>query len=76
MEHKPDSITLRKCEDEGIFLPEVLECRSSFQTRMANIALNYDISPNMGLGIFAQLPLDQKNAYRSTTVMLSFNASF
>lgn len=76
MEHKPDSINLRKCEDEGIFLPEVLECRSSFQARMANIALNYDISPNMGLGIFAQLPLDQKNAYRSTTVMLSFNASF
>lgn len=76
MEHKQDSITLRKCEDEGIFLPEVLECRSGFMAKMANIALNYDLSPNMGLGVFAQLPLDQRNAYRTTTIMLSFNASF
>ncbi len=76
MEHKQDDIRLRKCEDEGFFLPEVLECRSGFQARMANIALNYDISPNINLGIFAQLPLDQRNAYRSTTIMFSFNGSF
>ena len=76
MEHKPDSITLRKCEDLGFFLPEVLECRSSFKVKVANMALNYDISPNIALGIFVQLPLGQQNAYRSTTVMFSFNGNF
>ncbi len=76
MEHKQDDIRLRKCEDIGFFLPEVLECVSGFKVRLANLALNYDISPNINLGLFAQLPLQQCNAYRSTTIMFSFNANF
>ena len=55
MEHKPDDIQLRKCEDEGIFLPTVLECLSSFKAKFIDVGLNYDISPNIGLGLFWQI---------------------
>jgi hypothetical protein len=76
MEHKPDDITLRKCEDEGIFLPEVLECVSGFKAKFIDVGLNYDISPNISLGLFWQAPITQQNTYRSSTIMLTFNATF
>ncbi len=76
VEHKPDDIDLKKCDDEGIFLPGQLEKISGFMVKIANMALNYDISPNMSLGIFWQAPLSQKNAYRSSTVLFSLNGRF
>lgn len=76
MEHKQDDIKLRKCEDEGIFLPTQLEKVSGFKSKFIDVALNYDISPNIGLGMFWQAPITQRNSYRSSTIMLSFNASF
>ena len=76
MEHKPDDVRLRKCEDEGTFLPGVYEKTTGFKAKMANMALNYDITPNIGLGILWQAPLSQMNAYRSSTVLFSFNARF
>ncbi len=76
MEHKPDDITLRKCEDADFFMPEVLEKVTGFKVKLINAALNYDISPNIGLGLLWQAPLTQRNAYRSSTVMFSFNATF
>lgn len=74
--HCQDKIELRKCEDQGIFLPRYLEELTSFDVKLINAALNYDISPNINLGVMAQIPLSQKNAYRSTTVLFSFMATF
>ena len=76
MEHKQDDITLRKCEDADFFMPEVLEKITGFKVKLINAALNYDISPNIGLGLLWQAPVTQRNAYRSSTVMFSFNATF
>ena len=76
LQHKQDDIKLRKCEDEGFFLPEQLECLSDFKVKYIDTALNYDISPNICLGVFWQAPISQQNAFRSSTIMLSFNATF
>lgn len=76
LEHKSDDIDLKKCDDEGVFLPKQLEKVSGFKTKLINLALNYDIAPNIGLGILWQLPLSQANSYRSSTIMFSFNARF
>ncbi len=76
MEHKPDDITLRCCEDAEIFLPQQLEKISGFKAKFIDVALNYDISPNIGLGLFWQAPISQRNSYRSSTVMFSFYATF
>lgn len=76
MQHCEDDINLRKCEDVGIFVPEALEEISGFKAKFIDVALNYDISPNIGLGLFWQAPISQQNTYRSSTIMFSFNATF
>lgn len=76
IEHCQDDIELRKCEDEGVFLPHQFEVLTSFKVKVVNMALDYDISPNINVGIFAQVPLSQHNAYRSSTLLFSFNVSF
>jgi len=76
MEHKPDDITLRNCEDADFFLPQQLEKLTGFKAKFIDVALNYDISPNIGLGLFWQAPLSQRNSYRSSTIMASFYATF
>lgn len=76
MQHCADDINLRKCEDEGIFLPQAFEELTAFKAKFINVGLNYDISPNISLGLFWQAPLSQQNTYRSSTVMFSFNATF
>jgi hypothetical protein len=72
--HKNDKICL--CRPDDAFLPYVLEKRSCWTSQLLNIGFNYDISPNIGLGALCQVPLWQKRAYASTTVMIGFNASF
>lgn len=74
VQHEKDSIKLHHADPA--FLPRILENRSSFRTQVANIAFNYDISPNIGLGILWQAPLKQQCAFRSTTLMIGFNATF
>ncbi|TET36165.1 hypothetical protein E3J61_01195 [Candidatus Dependentiae bacterium] len=74
--HSQDKIELRKCEDQGIFFPNQLEVLTGFEVKLVNAALNYDISPNINLGIMGQIPLSQKNAYRSSTILFSFAATF
>lgn len=73
-QHHDDKITLKK--PDAAFKPEVLECRSTWKVQLANIALNYDISPYLSIGFLWQAPLSQRNAYRNTTVMFSFNAVY
>lgn len=74
--HQEDEICLRCPDPDKVFKPELLESRSTFKVQVANIGFNYDISPNISLGFLWQAPLAQKNAFRSTTVMVGFNAVF
>ena len=72
--HQDDDIDL--CTPDTAFMPEVLEKTTTWKTKLANVAFNYDISPNVGLGFLWQAPLNQKNSYKSTTLMLSFYTIF
>ncbi len=74
LDHKKDKIELKV--PSKAFLPEVLEQTTSFKTKFANFALNYDISPNIGLGFLWQIPFSQRNAYRSSTLMAGINITF
>lgn len=67
IQHDNDKICL-KCPDPA-FKPDILEDRSNWKVQVANIAFNYDLSPNIALGFLWQAPITQNNAYRSTTVM-------
>lgn len=49
---------------------------SGWESWFVDWGITYDISPNVGLGIFAQLPVRQRLAYRSTTVMGSLIITF
>ncbi len=57
-------------------LTKKLHNESEFRIHIINGALNYEISPNIMLGIVWQIPLFQQNGYRSTTVLGSFNIFF
>jgi len=73
-EHKNDDIKLKK--NDPAFLPKFLEKTTGWKTKIANIGFNYDISPNALLGFLWQAPLSQRNTYRSTTILFTFNATF
>lgn len=54
--------------------PETLQLKkmrelSAWQSMFVNSAFNYDISPNIALGILWQAPVKRRNAYYSTTVL-------
>ena len=74
IDHKKDEVTLRI--PDPAFLPKVLEQTTSFKTKLGNVAFNYDISPNIGLGFLWQIPFSQRNAYRSSTLMAGINITF
>jgi len=83
--HERDCIKLKECDQDCTdekainingFRPDVLERRSSWSTKVGNLGLNYDISPNIVLGFLWQAPLSQRGTYRSSTVMLSFNGTY
>lgn len=74
LDHQQDHICLN-CPDPA-FLPGVLECRSSFKTKLGNAGFNYDLSPNIGVGFLWQIPFSQRNSYRSSTLMGGFNVTF
>jgi len=74
MHHDNDSIKLKCCDDA--FQPKVLEKISDWKVQVANMAFNYDISPHVSLGFLWQAPLARRGAYKTTTLMFSFNALF
>ncbi len=74
IEHKCDRIILKK--KDPAFLPECLEKTTGWKSKMVDVAFNYDISPNVAIGVLWQAPLSQRNSYKSTTIMLTFNAVF
>lgn len=53
------------------FKPGQLECKSPWMVQLLNNGFYYDISGNFSLGFSMQIPLDRRNAYKSTTYMLS-----
>lgn len=69
LHHEQDKVSLQT--PDPAFAPEILEEMSSFKVQMANLGFYYDISPNISLGFFWQAPLNQRNAYKSTTVMFT-----
>ncbi|MDR3550063.1 MAG: hypothetical protein P4L31_01505 [Candidatus Babeliales bacterium] len=74
IDHTRDEICL-ECPDCAFF-PGVLEARSDWKIQVANVGFNYDISPYVSLGFLWQAPLNQKNVYKSSLVMLSLNGSY
>ena len=72
--HQDDKIRPKKCDPA--FKPEILERRSCWQSQFGNFGLYYDISPCISLGFLWQMPLAEKGAYRSSTVLLSLTAFF
>jgi len=74
VEHKDNDIKLKK--DDPAFLPKILAKTTGWKTKLVNIGFNYDISPNLILGFLWQAPLSQRNTYRSTTILFTFNATF
>ena len=78
LEHKCDTVSLRNCPASDTTKPfdlESYEEKTGFKVKLANIGFNYDISPNMTIGLVWQAPLSQRNAYASSTLLFSFNAT-
>lgn len=74
IDHSYDSICL-KCP-EPAFVPNILAKTTAWKSKLANVGFTYDISPCVALGFLWQAPLSQKNTYRSSTILFTFNASF
>jgi hypothetical protein len=74
LDHHKDEICVKN--GDPAFIPEVLECLSSFKTKLGNAGFNYDLSPNIGIGFLWQIPFSQRNSYRSSTIMAGLNVTF
>lgn len=51
------------------FLIKEYEDHTQWQSQLFNLGFNYNLSPNLRIGFFLQLPLLERNAYHSTTAM-------
>lgn len=74
--HTEDKITIENPPANNPFIPRQQECLSKWRVQVLNTAFNYEISPNLTLGLAAQWPITQRNAYRSTTLAGSLIATF
>lgn len=74
--HDEDTIKLKNPDLNTIFNVTQQECATKFTSQFLTTAVNYEISPNMVLGFAVQWPLQQRNSYRSTTVIGTLKAEF
>lgn len=74
IQHSPDKICV--LNGDPAFKPQVLNRISDWKVHLANFALNYDLSPSIGVGFLWQAPLVQRRVYRSTTVMFGLNFTY
>lgn len=84
--HAEDSITilnetLRDQSDPSmvnnpLFKVGQQECLTKFMSSFLTTAGNYEISPNISLGFAVQWPIQQRNAFRSTTVLGTIKGTF
>lgn len=51
------------------FLIEESECVTKWESEFLNVGFTYDISPYVNIGVAFQIPLKQRNAYRSGTII-------
>jgi hypothetical protein len=72
--HGRDKISL--VTPDPAFLPEVLESVTSWSNQSINAGFSYDILPNFGVGFLWQAPINQRNSYQSTTLMLTLYGFF
>lgn len=72
IEHKKNSVKLRT--DDSAFFPGALEESSPFKVKLCNISISYAFSPNASVGFLWQVPISQRNAPKSTMIMLSLDA--
>lgn len=52
------------------------ECFSKWESHFLNLAFNYDLTDNFAVGLLLQLPVRQRNAYKSQTILGSINFVF
>lgn len=74
VQHEHDRVSLQN--PDPAFAPEVLEQLSKFQIQVLNAGFYYDISPTVALGVFFQIPLTQRRAYKSSTFLFSLWGSW
>lgn len=74
VKHESDGIQLK--HPDPAFKVRQAECTTKFTSQFVNTSLYYDISPNIQLGVLAQFPVAQRNAYRSSMYMGTFRAVF
>ncbi len=67
--HSEDKFCI--ANSDPAFKPGNLECKSPWMVQLLNNGFYYDVSGNFSLGFSMQIPLDRRNAYKSTTYMLS-----
>lgn len=70
------SCNFTNTEVNNTFKTDRLAKDTEFSSQLANGALNYDISPYSTIGFLWQVPLSLRQAYRSTTVLLTYQATF
>ena len=69
LNHGRNTVTL--ITPDNAFIPSRLEDDTNYKIQMANIGLNYDLSPNTTIGFLWQAPLSQRGTYKTNTFMLS-----
>lgn len=55
---------------------DLLEERSSWEACMLNLGLSYDLTDALSLGFFWQIPIRERFAYKSTTLMATIFGTF
>ncbi|MBA3751420.1 hypothetical protein H0X06_01280 [Candidatus Dependentiae bacterium] len=49
------------------------ECLSKWESHFINVGFNYDLTPSFSAGLLLQIPIKQRNSYRSQTVLGSIH---
>lgn len=71
--HRYDHVIVANCDPTFI----TAKCPNTvWRVQLGNIALNYDVSPSISLGVLWQQPFHVRNAYNSTTLLASLNIIF
>ncbi|MGE0206647.1 MAG: hypothetical protein AB7R69_02245 [Candidatus Babeliales bacterium] len=63
-------------ESVPVFRVKQAECYTKFMSQFLTTAGSYEISPNVTLGFAVQWPIQQRNAFRSTTVIGTIRGTF
>lgn len=76
--HSEDKIKIldKDLAAKNVFLVRQQECLTKFTSQFLTTVGNYEISPNLLLGFGVQWPIQQRNAYRSTTVFATIKATY